>query len=56
VKEREFSPHASQEKGRFARTAKQAESVNHDARERKAASMDGSSGEIIRHSKRQLIV
>jgi hypothetical protein len=27
VKEREFSAHASQEKGRFARTAKQAESV-----------------------------
>jgi hypothetical protein len=43
VKEREFSAHASQEKGRFARPAKQAESVNHDARERKAVA--------IRHGK-----
>jgi len=52
VKEREFSAHASQEKGRFARTAKQAESLNHDAREGKAASVGGSSAEIIRHSER----
>jgi hypothetical protein len=47
VKEREFSAHASQEKGRFVRTAEQAESVNHDACERKAASVDGLSAEII---------
>jgi hypothetical protein len=52
VKEREFSAHASQEKGRFARTAKQAESVNHDARERKAVSVEGLPAEIIRHSER----
>jgi hypothetical protein len=50
VKEREFSAHASPEKGRFAGTAKQAESVNHDARERKAARVDGLPAEIIRHS------
>jgi hypothetical protein len=50
VKEREFSAHASQEKGRFARTAKQAESVNHDACERKAAGVDGLPAEIIGHS------
>jgi hypothetical protein len=36
VKERKFSAHASQEKGRFSRTAKQAESVDHDGREGKA--------------------
>jgi hypothetical protein len=41
VKEREFSSQASQEKGRFARAAKQAESVHHDARQRKAAGVDG---------------
>jgi hypothetical protein len=56
VKEREFSAHASQEKARFARTAQEAESVNHDAGERKAASVDGSSAEIIRHSERLLTV
>ena len=31
AKEREFSSHASKEKGRFARTAKQEYSVHHDA-------------------------
>jgi hypothetical protein len=50
VKEREFASHASKEKGRFARTAKQAYGVHHDARERKVASVDSLSAEIIRHS------
>jgi hypothetical protein len=51
MKEREFSAHASQEKGCFSRTAKQAKSVDHDAREGKAASVD-LPAEIIRHSER----
>jgi hypothetical protein len=56
VKEREFSAHASQEKRRFARTAKQAKSVNYDAGERKTARVDGSSAESITHSERLLTV
>ena len=52
AKEREFSSYASKEKGRFARTAKQADSVHQDARERKAANVDDLSAETIRHSER----
>jgi hypothetical protein len=55
AKEREISSHASKEKGRFARTAKQEYSVHH-ACARKAASVDGLPGEIIRDSERCLTV
>ena len=52
AKEREFSSYASKEKGSFVWTAKQADSVHHDARERKAANVDDLSGETVRHSER----
>jgi hypothetical protein len=52
VKEREFPSHASKEKGRFARTAKHAYAVHHDARERKVAGVESLPAEIIRHSER----
>jgi hypothetical protein len=52
AKNREFSSYAGKEKGRLARTAKQADSVDHDARKRKAAVVDDLSAQTIRHIQR----